>query len=95
MTSIAELETPAVTIDVAVMEDNVRRIQAHLDRHGIAARPHIKTHKIPALGKLQMKAGAAGIPARSSARSKYSPMPAWRTTCFSPSTSSAARRPSA
>ena len=61
MTSIAELETPAVTIDIAVMEDNVRRIQAHLDRHGIAFRPHIKTHKIPALGKLQMKAGAAGI----------------------------------
>ena len=61
MTSIAELETPAVTIDVAVMEDNAPHPGAHLDRHGIAARPHIKTHKIPALGKLQMKAGAAGI----------------------------------
>lgn len=26
----------------------------NLARHGIANRPHIKTHKIPALGKMQM-----------------------------------------
>ena len=55
------LETPAVTIDLAIMEDNIRRVQQHLARHGIASRPHIKTHKIPALGKLQMQAGAVGI----------------------------------
>src|SRR5439155_1101160 len=28
---------------------------------GIANRPHIKTHKVPALGTLQMRAGAVGI----------------------------------
>jgi D-serine deaminase-like pyridoxal phosphate-dependent protein len=61
MTSISELETPAVTVDIPIMEDNIRRVQLHLSQHGIANRPHIKTHKIPALGKLQMKAGAVGI----------------------------------
>jgi len=61
MTSIADLDTPAVTIDLPIMEDNIRRVQAHLAKHGIANRPHIKTHKIPALGKLQMQAGATGI----------------------------------
>jgi D-serine deaminase-like pyridoxal phosphate-dependent protein len=61
MTLIKDLETPAVTVHLPVMEDNIRRVQAHLAKHGIANRPHIKTHKIPALGKLQMQAGAVGI----------------------------------
>ena len=61
MMAVIELDTPAVTVDLDVMEDNIRRVQAHLARHGIANRPHIKTHKIPALGKMQMQAGAVGI----------------------------------
>src|SRR5262245_58370724 len=43
------------------METNIRRVQAALDRHGVANRPHVKTHKIPAIGKMQMAAGAVGI----------------------------------
>ncbi len=61
MTVIGDLDTPAVTIDLGIMEDNIRRVQAHLSKHGIGNRPHIKTHKIPAIGKLQMRAGAMGI----------------------------------
>jgi D-serine deaminase-like pyridoxal phosphate-dependent protein len=61
MTLASDLETPAVTIHVDIMEDNIRRVQAHLARHGIGNRPHIKTHKIPAIGKMQMAAGAMGI----------------------------------
>ena len=61
MNPVSELETPAVTVDMDIMEDNLRRVQAYLSKHGIANRPHIKTHKIPALGKLQMQAGAVGI----------------------------------
>jgi len=61
MTLARDLETPAVTVHVDIMEDNIRRVQAHLARHGIGNRPHIKTHKIPAIGKLQMAAGAMGI----------------------------------
>jgi D-serine deaminase-like pyridoxal phosphate-dependent protein len=61
MTRISDLDTPAVTIDVGIMEDNIRRVQAHLARHGIGNRPHVKTHKIPAIGRMQMAAGAIGI----------------------------------
>ena len=61
MTSVAELDTPAVTVDLDIMRDNIRRVQAHLGRHGIGNRPHIKTHKIPAIGRMQMDAGAIGI----------------------------------
>src|ERR1043166_4235735 len=57
----SDLDTPAVTIRLDIMEGNIRRVQQHLDRHGIANRPHIKTHKVPALGTLQMRAGAVGI----------------------------------
>jgi D-serine deaminase-like pyridoxal phosphate-dependent protein len=61
MTMLSELDTPAVTILLDRMEDNINRVQRHLDRHGLANRPHIKTHKIPAIAKLQIAAGAVGI----------------------------------
>ena len=55
---VSELDTPAVTIDVRRMEANIRRVQALVGSAGIGNRPHIKTHKIPAIAKLQMAAGA-------------------------------------
>ena len=58
---VSELDTPAVTIRLDRLEANILRAQAALDRHGIANRPHIKTHKIPAIGKRQIEAGAIGI----------------------------------
>ena len=58
---IQDLDTPVVTIHLDVMEDNIRRVQAHLDRHGIGNRAHIKTHKIPAIGRMQLAGGASGI----------------------------------
>jgi D-serine deaminase-like pyridoxal phosphate-dependent protein len=61
MTALADLDTPAVTVDLDVMDDNIRRVHGFLAQHGVANRPHIKTHKIPALGRLQMAAGAVGI----------------------------------
>ena len=56
-----DLDTSAVTVDLDVMDANIRRVQAHLTKLGVANRPHVKTHKIPALGRRQMDAGAVGI----------------------------------
>ena len=61
MQSVADLDTPAVTVRLDIMDSNIQRVHGHLARHRIGNRPHIKTHKIPALGKLQMAAGAVGI----------------------------------
>jgi D-serine deaminase-like pyridoxal phosphate-dependent protein len=61
MAQVTDLETPAVTVLLDVVERNIRRVHEHLARHGIANRPHVKTHKIPALGRMQMAAGAVGI----------------------------------
>jgi D-serine deaminase-like pyridoxal phosphate-dependent protein len=53
--------TPAMVIDMDVVERNIARIQALCDAAGVANRPHIKTHKSPELAKLQIAAGARGI----------------------------------
>ncbi len=58
---VADLDTPAVVIDLDIVEANIKRAQDTLASHGLANRPHIKTHKIPALAKLQIDAGAVGI----------------------------------
>ncbi len=56
-----ELDTPAVTIDLDLMEANIARLQQYLDAHGLANRPHIKTHKVPAIARQQIAAGAVGL----------------------------------
>jgi D-serine deaminase-like pyridoxal phosphate-dependent protein len=58
---IDEIDTPALVVDLDAMEANLRDAQRYLDQHGLAARPHIKTHKIPALARMQVAAGAVGI----------------------------------
>jgi D-serine deaminase-like pyridoxal phosphate-dependent protein len=58
---IADLETPVPVVDIDRLEANIARLQAYLNEHKIANRPHIKTHKIPAIAKMQMQAGAVGI----------------------------------
>src|SRR6185369_16375880 len=58
---VATIETPAVLIDVALAERNIRRFQDYADAHGLELRPHIKTHKLPRFAKAQIAAGAIGI----------------------------------
>jgi len=58
---IDELETPVPVVDLDRLEANIFRLQAFLDKHRIANRPHIKTHKIPAIAQMQVDAGAVGI----------------------------------
>ncbi len=56
-----EFGTPSLVIDLDVVERNIARTQALCEAAGLANRPHIKTHKIPALARLQRDAGARGI----------------------------------
>lgn len=58
---ILELSTPLPLIDEDVLSANIARVQAYMDAHGLKFRPHIKTHKIPAIAKAQVEAGAKGI----------------------------------
>ena len=58
---VQDLDTPCALVDLDVMENNLRRCQTYLDRHGLRLRPHIKTHKIPEFAHLQLRLGAKGI----------------------------------
>ena len=58
---LEDLETPVPIIDFDVMLANLVRWQKHCDGRGIANRPHIKTHKLVAIAKLQLAVGAKGI----------------------------------
>ena len=58
---IDELETPTPVVDLGILESNIERLQTYLAEHNIANRPHIKTHKIPAVAQMQIDAGAVGI----------------------------------
>ena len=57
----AELDTPAVYVDLDVMEGNIRAMQDRCRRWGVGLRPHTKTHKIPEIAQRQLDAGAVGI----------------------------------
>jgi D-serine deaminase-like pyridoxal phosphate-dependent protein len=58
---ISELETPALLIDIEIMERNLRRAADYAREHDLRMRPHIKTHKIPELGRRQLDLGAVGL----------------------------------
>ncbi|MCM3873339.1 MAG: alanine racemase [Pyrinomonadaceae bacterium] len=58
---VSELETPAVVVDLDVMERNLSRMTEYCRRQGIALRPHTKSHKIPDLARRQIESGAIGI----------------------------------
>lgn len=59
--TIHEIETPAPVVDVARMRANIERTAAYCREHGLAWRPHIKTHKTPELAAVQLAAGAVGL----------------------------------
>ena len=64
MSLIQDIDTPAVIVDLKIVKENINAYQKYCNDIGIKLRPHIKTHKIPALAKLQIKAGATGITAQ-------------------------------
>jgi len=58
---IAEIETPALVVDLDALERNIAKMGAYARARGLALRPHAKTHKSRAIAELQSKAGASGI----------------------------------
>jgi D-serine deaminase-like pyridoxal phosphate-dependent protein len=60
-TLISDLDTPALLVDLARLEVNLRRMQAIADEQGVILRPHAKTHKSVAVAKEQREHGALGL----------------------------------
>jgi len=56
-----DLDSPALCVDLDKMEANIKNVQTYLKGTKVAVRPHAKTHKCPAIAKMQIEAGAIGI----------------------------------
>ena len=56
-----ELDTPALVVDLDVLEKNIADVQAACKRLEIDLRVHTKTHKTPQIARMQVEAGAIGI----------------------------------
>jgi D-serine deaminase-like pyridoxal phosphate-dependent protein len=56
-----ELSTPSLTIDLDILDRNLNRMASSCREQGVGLRPHIKTHKTPEVGRLQLDRGAVGL----------------------------------
>ncbi len=59
--SVWDLDTPALVVDLDALEANIATMQRTVARNGIASRPHAKTHKCPAIARIQLETGSVGI----------------------------------
>ena len=58
---IDALDTPALVLDLDIVEANIARTVEIAQTAGARLRPHIKTHRMLAVARLQIDAGAQGI----------------------------------
>ena len=58
---LSQIETPAVLVDRERLLGNIDRAQALANRHDVALRPHVKTHKCVEIARLQLERGAVGV----------------------------------
>lgn len=56
-----ELDTPALCVDMDLLEANLDHMASTTTANGIASRPHAKTHKCPTIAQMQMDRGSVGI----------------------------------
>ena len=56
-----DLDTPALCVDLDKLERNIATMRKKLAETGIASRPHAKTHKCPAIARLQLAGGSIGV----------------------------------
>lgn len=70
-TRVDELPTPALLLDVEVLDANLRRMQAKAERLGVALRPHAKTHKCLEVARRQARLGARGLTVATLAEARF------------------------
>jgi 3-hydroxy-D-aspartate aldolase len=55
------LNTPALVLDLEMLDRNIAEMAAFAKTHNVKLRPHSKTHKSADIAKRQIKAGALGV----------------------------------
>ncbi|MGD9741520.1 MAG: DSD1 family PLP-dependent enzyme [Dongiaceae bacterium] len=59
--SLAEVETPALLVDLDAFDRNLTAMARYAREGGIRLRPHGKTHKCVSIARLQVESGAIGL----------------------------------
>src|SRR6476619_6573656 len=59
--ALAEVDTPALLIDLDAFERNLQRMADFVRAAGVRLRPHSKTHKSPDIAARQVARGAVGV----------------------------------
>jgi D-serine deaminase-like pyridoxal phosphate-dependent protein len=59
--SLDAVDTPALLVDLDVLDRNVARLAQAVAGTSVRARPHAKSHKCPVIALRQMAAGAVGV----------------------------------
>lgn len=59
--AFADVDTPALVIDLDAFERNLKRMAEFAGKAGIRLRAHAKTHKSPVIAARQMEFGAVGV----------------------------------
>jgi D-serine deaminase-like pyridoxal phosphate-dependent protein len=59
--NVADIDTPALCLDIEVVQANIQRMADYFQDSSVRLRPHSKTHKSPRLAHMQIAAGAIGI----------------------------------
>lgn len=59
--TLEEIDTPALVVELPVLERNLERMALYCRQRGFRLRPHVKTHKIPEIARMQLALGAAGL----------------------------------
>lgn len=58
---LADIPTPFVLVHGPTVRRNIERVASYAKAHGLAMRPHAKTHKSLFVGRMQLEAGAVGL----------------------------------
>src|SRR5450631_651336 len=58
---VSEIDTPALVVDLDILERNLARVAGYAREHGLRLCPHTKTHKSVRLARRQIASGAAGL----------------------------------
>src|SRR3954471_14942668 len=59
--SLDRLDTPAVVVDLDILEQNVERMAHFAREQGVGLRPHAKSHKTREIAERQRAAGNRGL----------------------------------
>jgi len=59
--ALQDIATPALIVDLDVLEANLEAMATMTDQLGVALRPHAKTHKCAEIARRQIERGAVGL----------------------------------